>query len=43
MVKRQISSELWWENMKQRNNLEDLSTEGRITSAEEILASQVRS
>jgi hypothetical protein len=29
--------------MKQRNNLEYLSVEGRITLAEEILASQVRS
>jgi hypothetical protein len=42
MVKRPISSEFWWENVKQRNHLEDLSTEGRITLAEEILAYQGR-
>jgi hypothetical protein len=43
MVKRQISSDFWWGNVKQRNSLEDLSTERRITLAEEILASLVRS
>jgi hypothetical protein len=34
MVKRIMSTEFWWGNLKQRNHLENLRAEGRITLAE---------